>query len=165
MNVRTCIAAIVVLAQCAVAHPATLHAQVVGVSDGDTLTALDASHRQWKIRLAGIDAPEKSQPLGQQSKQALSDRVHGRQVVIDAGKTDRYGRTIGKVWVDGRDANLAQIRDGLAWHYKKYESEQTMADRFEYAHAESDARQHRRGVWRLPEPVAPWDYRFQRRGK
>lgn len=135
------------------------------MSDGDTLTVVDTAGRRVKVRLAGIDAPEKRQAFGQQSKQALADRVFGRQVVVDVGKTDRYGRTIGKVWVDGTDANLAQIRDGLAWHYKKYEREQTMTDRFRYAHAESEARQHRRGIWRLPEPLAPWDYRLQTRRK
>lgn len=142
-----------------------IRGQVVSVADGDTLTVVDAAGRRVKVRLAGIDAPEKRQAFGQQSKQALADRVFGRQVVVDAGKTDRYGRTIGKVWVDGTDANLAQIRSGLAWHYKKYEREQTMADRFEYAHAESDARQHRRGIWHLPDPLAPWDYRMQKRRK
>ena len=132
--------------------------------------ALDASHRQWKIRLAGIDAPEKSQPLGQQSKQALSDRVHGRQVVIDAGKTDRYGRTIGKVWVapvscsecaKTIDANLAQLTTGMAWWYRQYAREQKVEDQGQYSKAEADAQSRRIGLWADPSPMPPWEWRHR----
>lgn len=141
-----------------------LRGNVIGIADGDTLTVLDADRRRRKIRLAGIDAPEKRQPFGPESKQSLSERVFGKQVLIETGKTDRYGRTIGKVIVDGEDINLAQVRDGLAWHYKKYEREQSSADRAGYAIAERDARAHWRGLWQQPEPIAPWDYRSTRKG-
>ena len=159
MNVRACIVGLAVFVQCATAISTALDARVVGVSDGDTITVLDADQHQWKIRLAGIDAPEKSQPFGQQSKHILSDRVFGKQVVIETGKTDRYGRTIGKVIVAGEDVNLEQVRAGLAWHYKKYEREQSAQDRMRYARAEEDARRGLRGIWQLPAPIAPWDYR------
>ncbi|MFH1871092.1 MAG: thermonuclease family protein [Pseudomonadota bacterium] len=148
---------------CGTALAGSFDARVVGVTDGDTLTVLDAGHRQWKIRLAGIDAPEKRQAFGQQSKQALADRVFDRHVVIDAGKTDRYGRTVGKVIAAGEDVNLELVRKGLAWHYKKYEREQSAPDRLHYARAEQDARRNQRGLWQQPEPVAPWDYRLQKR--
>ena len=163
MNVRACIAAIAVWTQCAAAYPDTIHALVVGVTDGDTITVLDADQRQWKIRLAGIDAPEKRQAFGQQSKQALADRVFDRRVIIEAGKRDRYGRTVGKVIAAGEDVNLKLVRKGLAWHYKKYEREQSVPDRLHYARAEQDARRNQRGLWQQPEPVAPWDYRLQKR--
>ena len=105
------------------------HAVVVGVTDGDTVTVVDDSKRLWRVRLAGIDAPEKRQAFGQQSTEALTKRLFGQQVIIEAGKTDHYGRTVGKVMLSGRDVDLEQVRAGLAWHYKKYQREQSIEDR------------------------------------
>lgn len=90
----------------------TIAGKVVGVTDGDTVTVLDATKTQHKIRLSGIDAPEKAQPFGQRSKENLSNFLFGKQVVVDAGKTDRYGRSVGKVFVGGVDANLEQVSAG-----------------------------------------------------
>jgi endonuclease YncB( thermonuclease family) len=140
----------------------TLSGRVISVADGDTITVLDASDEQHKIRLAGIDAPEKSQPYGQVAKQSLSDLVYGRQADIETNKRDRYGRKIGKVLVDGADANLEQIRRGLAWHYKAYELEQPPLDRATYADAEIEARDASRGLWGDPTPVAPWEWRHNK---
>ena len=98
-----------------------LNGRVVGVADGDTVTVLDASRQQHKIRLMGIDAPEKRMPYGNRSKQSLSDLIFDRQVQVEYNKKDRYGRTVGKIIVDGVDANLAQIKAGMAWHYKQYQ--------------------------------------------
>ena len=92
------------------------------VADGDTITILDPSNTQLKIRLNKIDAPEKSQAFGQRSKQHLSDIVFGRSVTVTWDETDRYGRILGTVWLDGRDINLQMVRDGFAWHYKRYDS-------------------------------------------
>lgn len=112
------------------AHAETLTGRTVGVSDGDTITVLDLTNTQHKIRLAGIDAPEKSQPFGQRSKESLSELVFGRTVTVETDKVDRYRRKVGKVRTpEGMDANLEQVRRGLAWHYKEYEQEQTEADR------------------------------------
>lgn len=141
------------------AYPYTLTGRVVGVTDGDTITVLAPGSTQEKIRLAGIDAPEQAQPFGHASKQHLSDQAFGRQVVIDWAKRDRYGRIVGKVWVDGRDANLEQVKAGMAWHYKKYEGEQSPDDRTTYAAAEDAASSARRGLWSDPAPVAPWEWR------
>ncbi|WP_245538818.1 thermonuclease family protein [Thiobacillus denitrificans] len=141
----------------------TLVGEVVGLADGDTVTVLDAQRVQHKIRLAGIDAPEKGMPWGQKSKEALSDRVYRRTVTVEWQKHDRYGRLVGKIMVDGRDANLAQVADGMAWHYKDYQNEQTLEDRLRYAQAELDARNARRGLWAEPEPVAPWTWRKMKR--
>lgn len=132
---------------------------VVGVSDGDTLTILDDDKLRHKIRLAGIDAPEKAQPFGQASKQSLSDLVFGKLVTVDSGKTDRYGREIGKVFVDGFDVNLEQIKRGLAWHYKTYQREQHVDDRQSYASAEQVASDGHFGLWQDTTPVAPWVFR------
>lgn len=133
--------------------------KVVALADGDTLTVLDADHVQHKIRLGGIDTPERKQPFGQRAKQHLSDLVFGRTVEVEAEKLDRYGRRVGKVLIDGRDANLALVVAGLAWHYKKYQREQSEADRLLYALAEDEARARGLGLWRDPAPIAPWDWR------
>jgi endonuclease YncB( thermonuclease family) len=82
---------------------------------------------------------------------------------VEYDKYDRYGRVLGKVLLDGEDVNLEQIRAGLAWHYKKYQGEQTVADRVAYSDAEMDARRHERGLWGDPSPVPPWDYRKAQR--
>lgn len=141
----------------------TLTGRVVGVTDGDTVTVLVVDNKQYKVRLAGIDCPEKGQPYGQAAKQSLSDQVFDRQVSVESEKRDRYGRAVGKVWVDGRDANLEQLRKGLAWHYKKYENEQPLEDRLAYRAAEDEARASKRGLWADPAPVAPWDWRHKAR--
>lgn len=137
----------------------TLQGKVVGISDGDTITVLDSSKAQHKIRLAGIDAPEESQAFGERSKQHLSDLVFGKAVTVDWNKTDKYGRTIGKVIVNGQDANLSQVREGLAWHYKQYEKEQSIPDRGSYAQAEIDARTRKIGLWYDAVPISPWNFR------
>jgi micrococcal nuclease len=141
------------------AFSATLTGKVVGVSDGDTITVLDTNKIQHKIRLAGIDAPEKKQPFGDRSKQHLSDLVFAKTVTVEWDKTDKYGRTIGKVTADGTDANLEQIRSGFAWHYKQYQGEQSPTDRSVYSAAEIEARSRRSGLWRDPKPIPPWDFR------
>jgi endonuclease YncB( thermonuclease family) len=133
--------------------------KVVAVADGDTITVLDDTKVQHKIRLAGIDAPERKQPFGQRAKEQLSDLVFGKTVQVETEKVDRYRRQIGKVLIDGRDANLAMVTSGMAWHYKKYQTEQAPSDRLLYARAEEDARAGRVGLWREPSPVAPWDWR------
>ena len=138
--------------------------RVVGISDGDTITVLDAQRVQHKIRLAGIDAPEKAQPFGNRSKESLSDLAFNRTVTVETDKRDRYGREVGKVLVDGRDVNLIQVERGMAWHYKAYEREQSPSDRKLYEAAESDARAGRRGLWREADPIPPWEFRKAKRG-
>ncbi|MDO8926470.1 MAG: thermonuclease family protein [Sideroxyarcus sp.] len=137
----------------------TLQGRVVAVTDGDTVKVLDASNTQWKIRLMGIDAPEKKQAFGARSKANLSDLVFGKTVTVEYSKTDRYGRTVGKILVNGVDANLEQVKAGMAWHYKKYAKEQPFADRETYAEAEERSRAAQRGLWHDAESVPPWDWR------
>jgi endonuclease YncB( thermonuclease family) len=136
-----------------------LTGKVIGVKDGDTVVVLDAEKRSHDIRLAGIDAPEKAQPFGQRSKEHLSDTVFGKQVMVEGGKIDKYGRRVGKIVANGVDANLAQVRAGFAWHYKEYEREQSTTDRKLYADAESAARSARLGLWRDSAPTPPWEWR------
>lgn len=107
--------------------------------------------------------PEKAQPFGQKAKQSLSDLVFNRSVSVEWQKLDRYERIVGQVLVSGQDANLEQIRRGLAWHYKKYEREQEPLDRATYSQAEIEARMSKRGLWSDPEPIPPWDWRKSKR--
>lgn len=138
-----------------------LRGRVVGVSDGDTITVLDAQRQQHKIRLAGIDAPESKQALGQASKKHLSDLLFNRDVALDCGKTDRYKREVCVVLVDGQDANLAQVKAGMAWWYRKYQNEQTAAQRASYEAAEVAARVRRVGLWQDAGAVPPWEWRHR----
>lgn len=143
----------------------TLHGQVVGVTDGDTITILEAGNNQIKIRLMGIDAPEKAQTFGARSKQSLSDLVFNKQVTVEFSKQDKYGRTIGKIYVNGRDINLEQIKVGMAWHYKQYQNEQSVDDRSFYAEAEESARTKKFGLWLDSNPMPPWDWRKQEKAR
>ena len=138
---------------------ATLSGKVIGISDGDTIDVLDSSKITHRIRLAGIDAPEKAQPFGQRSKEHLSDSVFGKQVEVQGGKIDKYGRTVGKILVNGFDANLEQIRAGFAWHYKAYASEQSADDRSLYSMAEEKARAQHLGLWSEKKQMPPWEWR------
>lgn len=137
--------------------------KVVRVADGDTITVLDEQMQQHKIRLAGIDAPERRQAFGQRSREFLASLVAAQQVEVETEKTDKYGRSVGKVLLQGRDVNLAVVAAGLAWHYKEYESEQSPSDRMLYANAEQEARKLRKGLWVDPYPEAPWDWRHNGR--
>jgi endonuclease YncB( thermonuclease family) len=136
-----------------------LLAMVVGVSDGDSITVLDADKRQYKIRLLGIDAPEKAQAYGQKSKDSLSQLVYGKTVQVLWSKKDRYGRTLGQVMVGGVDACLEQVKRGMAWHYKEYQSEQSAEDRVLYDLAETQARSQRIGLWKDAAPTKPSAFR------
>jgi endonuclease YncB( thermonuclease family) len=142
---------------------APIQGRVVGVSDGDTITVLDANKQQHRIRFKGIDAPESKQAFGNVSKAALSDLVYRKQVTVMWTEKDRYGRVLGTVMLDGTDINLRMISQGNAWHYKQYASSQSAKDRAAYASAEAAARSTGKGLWRDPDPVPPWDFRRQKR--
>ena len=141
------------------ARSAEMTGRVVGIIDGDTIDVLMPGLQVVRVRLAGIDAPERGQAFGTVAKAALSELVFARQVTVQWKKRDRYERLVGKVSVSGADANLAMLTRGMAWHYVRFEAEQERADRDAYAQAEREARAQRRGLWGDPKPVAPWDYR------
>jgi len=145
-----------------VAHADVLLGHVVVVSDGDTITVLDDTKQRHVIRLMGIDAPEKAQAFGQKAKQSLSDLVFDRDVSITWFKKDRYGRTVGQVYLDDTDVCLEQIKRGLAWHYKQYEREQSVEDRSRYADAEKEARIARTGLWADSSAIEPSKFRHRR---
>ena len=130
--------------------------KVVKVADGDTITVLHDSE-QIKIRLAGIDAPEKAQPFGNVAKQYISEMLFGKQVrVVEQGR-DRYGRTIGRVYQGEVDVSAEQIKQGMAWVYRKYSKEAALYQ------LEDEAKQHRLGLWADAEPTPPWAWRKRAR--
>lgn len=137
---------------------ADIAGKVVGVLDGDTIDVL-IDLRPVRIRLAEIDAPEKKQPWGTRSRQVLSALVFGQQVTVREEGTDRYRRTIGTVFVDGRNVNRAMVGAGMAWAYRLYLRDKKLLD------VEADARSAARGLWGDQAPVPPWDWRAQRRKK
>jgi len=145
------------------AEPQHIIGRIVGVSDGDTVTLLDTSKQQHKIRLDGIDAPEKGQAFGDRSKQSMSDLAFGRDAEAHCPKVDRYNRRVCKVIIDGVDVGLEQVRRGMAWVFVRYLKELEADRQAAYLAAESTARSQRRGLWRDPEPVAPWDWRARNR--
>jgi|APAra7269096714_1048519.scaffolds.fasta_scaffold20229_2 endonuclease YncB( thermonuclease family) len=141
------------------AGAATLRGEVVGLADGDTLTVLDNDRQQHRVRLVGIDAPEKRQAFGERSRQHLSALVFRQEVAVDWKKRDRYGRILGVVRVRSVDVGQAQLRAGLAWHYKAYAREQPVEQRALYSDVELDARRARRGLWSEAAPTPPWEFR------
>jgi endonuclease YncB( thermonuclease family) len=151
---------------------APITGRVIAVSDGDTIKVLDVQNKTHKIRLAGIDAPERDQPFGNASRKHLMGMIAGEQVRVEALKHDRYGRVLGKVWVQPGDcprcgktlnANHAQIVDGMAWWYRYYAEDQSEEDRGRYESAEQEAKLRKWGLWVDAEPVAPWDWRRRQR--
>jgi endonuclease YncB( thermonuclease family) len=143
-------------------HAELLSGKVVGVSDGDTITVLDSAKTQHKIRLTGIDAPEKAQAFGQASKKSLSDLVFSKDVVVSWEKRDRYQRILGKVLLNDQDICLEQVKRGMAWHYKKYQRDQSQSDRKSYSLAEKEAREKRLGLWTDESPVEPSEFRHKK---
>lgn len=133
--------------------------KVIGITDGDTVTVLDSKKQQLKVRLAGIDAPEKNQDFGAKSKLNLSELAFGKTVTLISRKVDRYGRLVGKLLLDDRDLNLEQVRAGLAWHFKEYANEQSVEDRKLYTDAEKSARKSKLKIWSVADPVPPWNFR------
>jgi len=132
-------------------------ALVIAISDGDTLTVLH-DQQQVKIRLAEIDAPEKKQPFGTRSRQALAELCFKEQATIRPTARDRYGRTVAKVECKGQDANAEQVRAGMAWVYRQYTPKGSPL----YA-IEAEAQGARRGLWADPAPVPPWEWRRAKR--
>jgi endonuclease YncB( thermonuclease family) len=141
------------------AHAKTIEGLVVGVADGDTITVLDQQKNTYKIRLQGIDAPEKKQAFGEKSKQSLHDLVNRKQVRIEYDKEDKYGRIVGKVTVDDVDVCLQQLVLGMAWHYKKYQNEQSVSDRALYSDTELKSKSLKLGLWTDDTPMPPWEFR------
>jgi endonuclease YncB( thermonuclease family) len=151
---------------------ADITGKVASVTDGDTIKVLDSSNTQHKVRLTGIDAPERGQPYGTVSRDNLASLVAGKEVFVESDKSDRYGRALGKVWVQPSDcpscgktldANHAQIIAGMAWWYRYYAKEQSPEDRGRYESAEDEAKGRKWGLWADPNPIRPYDWRKGKR--
>jgi len=133
-------------------------ARVVGVTDGDTVTVLEGGSTNRKIRLHGIDTPERGQPHYRRAKNALADKIAGKTVGIGVVDTDRYGRTVGVIYFEGQNINVAMVRDGHAWWYRKY----AQYDR-QLQEAESQAQSANLGLWQQADPIPPWEWRRNQR--
>lgn len=137
-------------------------AKVVSVTDGDTINVL-RDGKQVKIRLYGIDCPEKGQDYGQKARDLTSALVAGRNVEIEQKDTDRYGRTVGLVKVDGQSLNELIVQNGYAWVYRQYCKEKFCSD---WILSEETARKQKKGMWADSVVIPPWEWRAaQREGK
>ena len=141
-----------------------IHGEVVAVADGDTVTLLDKENKQFKLRLAYIDAPEKAMPFGQAAKQSLSDLVYRQTVSADIDDVDRYGRGVARIKKGEQDINLTQVAAGLAWHYAIYAKKtQSRSDFSQYHDAQQAAQSSQMGLWQDRDPTPPWDWRRNQR--
>jgi endonuclease YncB( thermonuclease family) len=129
-----------------------LNAQVLRITDGDTVDVVDQGGVPYTIRLAGIDAPEHDQAFGTESTQHLSGLISGKSIALKCGNERSYGRLICKILLDGDDICLDQVRDGMAWHYKQYQDEQSPSDRDAYAAAEVHGNEIENRAMERPAP-------------
>ncbi len=134
----------------------TISGKVVSVTDGDTITVLDSSNTQHKIRIYGVDCPESHQDYGQKAKQFTSDLVFGKTVEVKAMDTDRYGRTVGIVIVDGKCLNEELVKNGMAWFYGQYCKASFCSKWKQY---QEEARSRKIGLWEMENPIHPWEFR------
>jgi len=135
-------------------------AKVISITDGDTVDVIGPDNFTYAVRLAGIDAPEHDQAFGAQSTQHLARLISGKSVNLNCENERSYGRLICKILLpSGEDADLDQVKDGMAWHYKQYQDEQSPEDRALYASAECAAMKVKIGLWSDPNPVQPQDFR------
>lgn len=133
---------------------AKLKGRVIAITDGDTFKLLTEENKQLKIRLHGIDCPEKKQDFGQVAKQKLSDLIFDEYVTIEEKDVDRYGRTIAIVYnQSGVCINEEMLKAGLAWHYKQYD------DNKSWAAMQEQAKDAKLGVWSRQDAIAPWLWR------
>jgi endonuclease YncB( thermonuclease family) len=134
---------------------AELNGKVIRISDGDTITVIQ-DRTQYKIRLYGIDCPESHQDFGTRAKQFTSDLVFGKLVKVVQQDMDRYGRTIGIVYIGGVCVNQEIIKNGFAWLYQRYCNKPICQ---EWGKLEQQARISKIGLWSHPNPIPPWDFR------
>ena len=152
---RTLIFILLVLVTSIATAGESLTGRVVAISDGDTLTLLTAAKEQVKVRLAEIDTPESKQPYGTRARQALSDMAFGKDARVEVQDRDRYGRTVGRVFVGATDVNATLVQQGAAWVYRQYSRDPRLLA------LEAEAKAARRGLWALPESerIPPWEWR------
>ncbi len=130
---------------------ASFTGQVAGVIDGDTIEVMHEGKAE-RIRLHGIDCPENGQSFGKRAKEATSGLVFGKTVMVEGRGRDKYGRTIGDVFRDGLHVNQELVQDGWCWWFRKYAPNDRVLERLE-----AEARAAKKGLWRDPAPIPPWD--------
>lgn len=141
-----------------IVYAANFSGQVVSVLDGDTMEVLHNQHPE-RIRLHGIDCPEKGQPFGQKAKQVASALVFGKDVTLQTHGKDKYKRTIADVLLlDGTNVNQELVKEGWCWWYRKYAPGDTVLGRLE-----TEARETGKGLWADPQPLPPWEWRKRRK--
>lgn len=135
-----------------------IEGRVIGIIDGDTFDLLNDNHKTYRIRMEGIDAPEKGMPFYQVSKKHLGSLCFGQRVAVQITQTESGNRKIGFTFLSsGNELSHEMIRAGLAWHFVKYNSDRDLAA------LEQEARKERRGLWKDPNPLPPWEIRKIRR--
>lgn len=133
--------------------------KVISVADGDTFTLELNNNKRFHVRLQGVNAPEKQQPHGPESRQNLMNKLLGKSVKVDFTKTDNLGRVLGKVIFEGEDVGFEQLNSGYGWFYTHFANELNDDDRLSYAEAQDAAKNAMLGLWKDKSPVAPWTYR------
>ena len=151
VRVRLALVALVLSSVPAFAHE-RFAGRVVGITDGDTISVMREG-RSVRVRLEGIDCPERGQDFGQRAKQFTSEMAFGKDAVVEVRDVNRYGRLVARVSVGGEDVSLALLRSGLAWHYTKYSRDPKLAE------AEIAAKAAKLGLWSRPAPTPPWEFR------
>lgn len=126
---------------------------VVGITDGDTIKVRCGEGEQEKVRLTQIDTPERKQAFGTQAKQALSELIFQKEIQLVREGKDRYQRVLGAIYLDGVHINFEMVRNGFAWCYLKYLTDDSCLE------LESNARDSRSGLWADTGAVPPWDFR------
>jgi micrococcal nuclease len=124
---------------------------IIRVIDGDTFV-FQTGEGSLTVRMYGIDAPEKNQPYGPESKAFLENYLHKKASLVTKG-TDKYGRTLGILLIKGKNINLKMVQTGNAWRYKKNRKDESLIK------AENRARKRKLGLWAKPAPVNPYDFR------
>jgi endonuclease YncB( thermonuclease family) len=171
---------VLAIALCAAPGTARVHARAaasplppiegiaIGVHDGDSFVLHAGDGRRLRVRIAGIDAPERQQPFSEHARRRLGELLRDRPLRIEPIKQDVYGRTIARVTlldgaVPGRDAGLAMLESGSAWHFERYRADQSADEFARYAEAQRRARLQSAGLWREASPEPPWAFRSRMR--
>lgn len=160
-QLAACLATLVLALFVGQAVADTITGKVVRVADGDTITLLTTDHRQLKVRLYGIDCPEKRQAYGNRARQAVAEMTAGKIVRVESMGVDRYGRVLGLIaGTGGEDVNRSLVRQGMAWVYTRYCK---VPQCREWIQDEAEARAAGRGLWADPFAMPPWEWRRSHR--
>lgn len=138
-------------------NPRILEGNVIKIADGDSFTLLLNNGQKERVRLFGIDCPERMQPFSNVAKQTLSGMIFNKKITVYYQDKDRYDRVLGEVVIDGRHVNQEMVQQGMAWHYKKYSDSELLSN------FEAEARKLNLGLWADSNPIPPWKFRQQKR--